>query len=186
VRTDKRETSRTDAGTTIDVRTLRTLYTKNEAARAVLDHFAERLYSSKATTADRLRIAIRQSGHDLSRSQAIEFFKALEAANCGRFKVGRKGHPSRFEWTASLITVGQAATGEISKVEELSAVDPGLVMEEENSIDFVDHRYWLRPGEVEVSIRLPKDLSMTEATRFAEYVRTLPTKEPSPSSPAPR
>lgn len=36
---------------------------------------------------------------DFSRREAIDLLRDLAKAGCGDFKVGRKGHPSRLEWS---------------------------------------------------------------------------------------
>jgi hypothetical protein len=157
-----------------DTEPLRTLYTLRPTNKAALDHFAGRRYSSTRTTVERLQALLRQEGHDVPRGDIIDLFKGLEAAKCGKFVVGRKGHPSRFEWSVSLISVGRAAAGEVTEVQALSESEQNAVIEEEEAGGgWIAHCFVLRPG-VEVRLDLPSDLTNAEADRLAEFVRALP------------
>jgi hypothetical protein len=52
---------------------------------------------------------------EVPRRQAIVLLRELESLGCGSFKVGRKGHPSRFEWSidpADLQAVLDGSNGE--------------------------------------------------------------------------
>jgi hypothetical protein len=99
----------------------------------------------------------------------IRTFKALDEYGCGTFKAGRKGWPSRFEWTAQMVSVGQAASGETEQVEETVEAET----EEEEPIAALKHVFRLR-ADVMVSFELPRDFTPTEADRLAAFVKTLP------------
>jgi hypothetical protein len=151
---------------------LRALYADSEVAKAALDHFAGRQKSSSQTSVDRLQALLRGLGTPASRAEIVEFFKALEATHCGEFVIGRKGHPSRFVWAVSLISAGQAAAGETINVEALSETEPAE-LEDEATSGLLDHRFRLRP-ELELTVSLPPNLTVAEAVRIADYVKTLP------------
>src|SRR4051812_3246182 len=102
-----------------DISAIRNLYASSPVARAVLDHFAARTNSSSKTTLNRLMATLQSEGHDVVRSDVRQVLRSLESANCGRFVVGRKGHPSRFVWGVSLVDAGRAASGETSSVSAL-------------------------------------------------------------------
>lgn len=96
----------------IDSASLRKLYAASRSAKAAFDHFAQRQNNSAQTTIDRLQAALRSSGQDVSRPDIVDLHKALEDAGCGEFKIGRRGKPSRFEWSVGLTDVGRSAAGE--------------------------------------------------------------------------
>ena len=152
----------------IDVVRLRTLYSANPAARAILDHFASRERNWQTTTVDRIQNNVTAAGGDVSRGDVINFFKELEECRCGIFKTGRKGWPSRFEWTAQMVSVGQAAAGETEQVEEVRQED----IESEDS-ETLRHVFFLRP-DMPVTFELPRNLSPIEASRLADFIKTLP------------
>lgn len=162
-----------DQSNSIDIRALLSLYASGGAPKAALDHFAARQNNSARTTVDRLQALLRAEGHDVSRSDIIELFRGLEAAHCGQFRIGRKGHPSRFEWSVGLTSAGQAASGETTTVEALSEAETEALDDVESSAEMLDHRFHLRP-DLEITIQLPSNLSLAEASRVADFVRTIP------------
>ncbi len=159
-------TSKTAA---VDPKKLKELYKKTPQARAVLDHLASRERNWSTTTVGRIQANVDSSGNPVSRGDVIEVFRALEEAGCGTFKTGRKGWESRFEWTAQMVAVGQAASGENVKVEEMTKEEAGG---EEAEIT-LRHSYHLR-HDVSVTFELPRDLTPIEAERLAQFLRSLP------------
>jgi hypothetical protein len=153
----------------VDVKKLQRLYTGNAGARAVLDHFASRERNWGVTPVGRIQAILQGGGTAVSRGDVIHVFKALEDAGCGAFKVGRKGWESRFEWTAQMVSVGQAASGESVKVEEVTQDE---IIGEESELA-LRHSFQLRPDAV-VTIELPRNLTTTEADRLARFVQSLP------------
>lgn len=153
---------------------LTTIYHRNSRSRGILDYFANRQKNSKTTSVDRLQKALSDENIDLTRTEIIDFFRELEDAGCGIFVVGRKGHPTRFEWTVPLIDIGRVARGDEIEVLALSneALDSTTVTEEEAN-GLIKHRFVLRPN-FDVHLELPEDLSPAEAGRLADYIRTLP------------
>src|SRR5262245_7843218 len=100
---------------------LQELFKENEAAKVILSHFATRQRNGPTTKLEPLmRVLSEKLGEkQISNGAVIQVFRSLEEIGCGRFIVGRKGHPTRFKWSDSLITVGKAALGEASKIESL-------------------------------------------------------------------
>lgn len=153
----------------VDSECLRRLYQGGEEARAVLDHFASRERNWVTTTVDRIHANILNEGKELSRGDVIRVFQELERCGCGSFIVGRKGKLSRFEWQVQMVSVGQAAAGEIVPVEKVTPEEEG----QEGTGSFVKHTYRLRP-DVSVALELPIDFTTQEASRMARFIETLP------------
>jgi len=158
----------------VDVDGLRNLYVTNEVAQAVLDEFASRGKNSTLTTVSRVVQVFQQKGRNISRGNVVTFFKALEELNCGKYisghSRGSRGSQTRFEWKVGLVSVGQAATGEASRVEENLEIEQEDFEESDNSIN---HSFVLRP-DFAVTLELPADLTNSEAARLSEFVKTLP------------
>ena len=155
----------------VDIEAIKSLYVSSEPARAILDYFASRRNDSTISKIDRIQKVLIQQGVSLDRRHIVEFFRSLEAAGCGRFISGRKGHPSRFEWAAGLVSVGKAASGEVAEVE---AVDEELEAEDDDPDEgTITHSFVLRPG-LSVTLDLPNDLTPIEAQRLSDYIKTLP------------
>jgi len=152
---------------------LRKLYSSSRSAKAAFDYFAQRQNGSARTTVDSLQVALRRDGNDVARSDIVDLFKSLEAAECGSFVIGRKGHPSRFEWRVSLIDVGRSAAGEAVKVEAITDAERADSEELDEVETLLEHRYRLRP-EVELRFELPLNLTPAEAVRISDFIRTLP------------
>jgi len=135
----------------------------------LLDHFATRKYDSTFTKLDRAVQIVTDLGTPASQADLREVFKELGNAGYGQYVMGRRGHPSRFEWTASLRSVGMAASGDEVEIRE---VEPEAARDEAPP-DTLEHTFRLRPT-FPVTLTLPADLSATEAARLADFIRTLP------------
>ncbi len=150
---------------------------QNKTFSVAFDVFKRREKDSKETTVDRLEKVIQSEGHSPQRGDVVSLFKELESAGCGKFWVGRRGAPSRFAWDVSLRSVGRAAASITDRVDDM-AEDT----EEDEEADFesgsaedeaITHSFHLRPG-VCVRFSLPADLTPKEASRLADFVKTLP------------
>src|ERR1700685_595274 len=95
---------------------LQALYNESAQSRLILDYFASFERSRSITKVDRIVSRLGEA-NQLSRGEVIKIFQRLEERGCGNFVPGRHGYPSRFEWTVSLMDVGQAAAGEAVKIE---------------------------------------------------------------------
>ena len=151
----------------LNIDQLRELYSSNPTARAFLDTAAQRERNQSETKVERVLKVLNSDGYDISRGQVIDVFKSLQDIGCGQFVPGRHGWPSRFVWSAEMISVGRAAAGESRDVAEL-ATD-----ESESKYDWLTHSFYLR-SDAEVSLELPNDLTPDEAERLAMFVRALP------------
>lgn len=153
---------------------LRRLYASDAAAHAALDHFASRQQDRSEMTVDRTWELLAAEGHALTRADIINAFRSLEEIGAGKFVIGRKGHPSRFVRSVSLIELGRIAKGEETTSLPVEAVTtPAQPPIPSAKSDVISHRYVLRP-DFTVTIQLPADLTQPEASRLSEYVKTLP------------
>ncbi len=153
---------------------LRQLYKKDNVARLMLDGFAGYQRNRTAVKVDYLLWKLRGAGEDVTRSDIVRVFKQLESLGFGRYLPGRWSHPSRFQWTASLVEVGKAASGEEEPVQQLPEGQASLDMEEEP--DLIAHGFQLRP-DLQITLELPRDLTRGEAGRLAKFVESLPFDE---------
>jgi hypothetical protein len=151
---------------------LQDFYKENAPARAVLDHFASRERNRNTTTLDRLLVSLSEAGIVISRGDLIKVLRRLEEMNCGKLIAGRKGHPSRFVWAVGMVEVGRVAAGSAVTIEP---APPTETEEEatESDDDLLEHHFRLRK-DLDVPLRLPADLSTTEAARLAAFIQTLP------------
>lgn len=153
----------------IDIQGLKELYGEVQAAKFMLDHFASRERNWSTSAVDRLLTVLNREGAGVSRKDVIDVLRRLEEIGCGSFKVGRHGHPSRFEWKVGMVAVGRVAVGEAEEVEDL----PLDAVEDEGEWQVLEHSFALRP-DLKVTIDLPADLTASEATRLAEFIKSLP------------
>jgi hypothetical protein len=107
----------------------------------------------------------------LDRSKVTTFLRTLQDLELGRFLVGRKGYPSRFEWTVALTSVGQVASGESDEILTDDLVDAGDD-DMELAADQVTYEVPLRP-DVKAKLTLPANITRIETIRIANFVRGL-------------
>lgn len=168
----------------LNTRALKALYSSTSAARAILDDFGARRRNQQVTKLDQLLWRLASAGKDVSRPEAINVLRKLDEAGCGRFLTGRKGYATRFEWNYDLVSVAKVATGEEQQVEAIQPIDD---LENENeepqAIGYIlpdgaiEHTYQLRAGW-QVTVALPADLTVREALRLSEFIKTLPFDGP--------
>lgn len=144
---------------------LKKLYRSSNVAQAFFDLAAQRKNDQQETTVER---AIDSLGNRFDRSKVVDLFRNLQQLRCGTFVLGRHTHKSRFVWGVSMISVGRAATGEISEIEDINEPD-----EEEIESEFLIHTYHLR-ADLHIDINLPVDLTQREAERLAMFLKSLP------------
>tara|TARA_R110000737_G_C14618975_1_gene492604 strand:- start:1071 stop:1529 length:459 start_codon:yes stop_codon:yes gene_type:complete len=106
------------------VQAVQALYDANPHAKQLFDWTASLRRDAKETTIERIAQVL-----DISRKAAVSLAQELEESGCGEFIVGRRGSPSRFEWSYSRVSLGQVAAGEAEEIEEVS--DPISEKEEE-------------------------------------------------------
>jgi hypothetical protein len=158
----------------VDAKVLKALYTGSPAARAILDYFASRTYNAVSTKVDSLETRLRRDGHEFPRRDVVSVFKQLADAGCGSFVTGRRGQPSRLEWSVQLTSVAKAAKGEGLAVAKLDPSEVGVTEEEDDvPTGLLRHPFRLRPG-LTLNLELPENLTVKEAMRLADFVKTLP------------
>jgi hypothetical protein len=155
-----------------DVEGLRALYKASGEARAFLDHAARRERDRTETTVERAQAILRESGLETARGEVVDLFQRFEALRCGKFVSGRRGFPSRFAWSVSIVSVGRAAGGEAGAVAEI----PETPSTDDEPAETFNHAYHLRANTT-VRIELPADLTVHEAERLANFIKTLPMEE---------
>lgn len=88
----------------------------------------------------------------------------FERLGLGVIRAGRRGRPTRLEWTSDAKAVGRAARGE-------AFILPAAEHEPE-TVPTVEARLPLR-DDFELSIEIPKDLTIAEAERISLFIRAL-------------
>lgn len=106
------------------VQAVQNLYDQNPYAKRLFDWTASLQRDAAATTIDRIAQVL-----EISRKAAVSLAQELGKAGCGEFIVGRRGSPSRFEWSYSRVSLGQVAAGEADEIE--AVCDPISEQEEE-------------------------------------------------------
>jgi hypothetical protein len=111
---------------------------------------------------------------EIPRKQAIILLRELESHGYGTFKVGRKGHPSRFEWIVDPEEHRKLLDDEADeRVPPEPAPTPlELPSTPVFSAAEVQHQYVLRP-DYRVSLSLPENLTPREAEVLGDWVRNL-------------
>ncbi len=158
---------------------VRQMYAENSVAKAAFDYFATCKNNKRTTTVDRLLQVLQGRGNHVSYTEVKNLLRELARLGCGEYVIGRRGHPSRLEWTVGLVSLGQVASGRRSQVEEF--VDEGSDQQDADPDERAAVQlpadmkvsYPLRPDR-NVEIILPKDLTGREAHRLAEFIKTLP------------
>jgi hypothetical protein len=114
------------------------------------------------TTADRVAV--------------VRTLKILSEFGLGSFIVGRRDHPSRFEWTLYSMSkpvvsnVATTGSGKTATLLERAGMAIG------GALGLLQHNFAVRPG-ILGTLLLPFDLTKDEAQRIAEFVKTLPFHE---------
>lgn len=121
--------------------------------------FAEQDAGATEILVKDILVSIERRGGTPVRKDITMALRSLEHLQLGQLIAGRKGNKgSRFESPLGIKRLGEAALRRTS-----SEQDPNFVL----------HRFTLRSG-VEVSFRLPADLTNAEARRLGKYIELLP------------
>jgi len=116
----------------------------------------------------------------VGRHEVVQLFKQIDEIGLGSFRTGRRGKESRIEWNGHIknylseLDAGKEKPLVTQAEEELPhphREEPlAHPLTKERSIA---HIYWLR-SDYSVELTLPINFTAKEATRFAEFVRSLP------------
>lgn len=151
-----------------DTTQLRALVAEDPCAYAFLELASQRERNQNSTNVERALTNLANAGYDFARPQLINVLKTLHDLGYGEFKSGRRGWPSRFEWHFSITDVGRTAMGLQDEIDEASEFE-----DDDNAEDWLTHTFHLRPN-LEIEIALPTNLSPSEASRFAQFIASLP------------
>jgi hypothetical protein len=177
---------------------LKSLYRSKPAAKPIFDYFASYQTNVYEVTVDELQSVLQKKRYLIARKDITDLFNDLEKLDCGKFMVGRRTKKSRFQSRISLTSIGKATvdnelkpekfTGNGEKLDnswkfegstEDSTDEEGFEAEKtvetshEDSEKYLTHIYVLRPN-LTVTLRLPMDLTNSEADRLSAYIKTLP------------
>jgi len=144
---------------------------KHEAFAIVTSYFANRQRDPRnaVTKISILRSDLAKAGHELSHEDISAVFEQLEAQGAGVFRRGRpRAVKDRFEWSSSARDFAEKLLSPASN-SRLPTPSPSTRLNVVN----LEHKYRLR-ANFEVMVVLPADINRVEATRFAEFIRTLP------------
>ncbi|MGH7917678.1 MAG: hypothetical protein ACREQE_09430 [Candidatus Binataceae bacterium] len=136
----------------------------------MLDDFKRRARNRVETKIDSLTY-LKVGNRLVTRGELIQVFQELAQIGCGAFIVGRKGRSTRFHWSIALTSVGRVAAGEEVPLEAISEEERELAKLPEEEVE--TYAFPLRPN-LKVELELPIDLSFMEASRLADFIKTLP------------
>jgi hypothetical protein len=158
-----------------DIGSLRRAYDRNPAVKRIMDYVANRKNNSEQLIADRLEAIFARDDVPLARGEIVQAFKEFQNLGLGEFLVGRRGQPTRFRWRVQMIEAGRSARGEIDSVPLIDAAGEELevVQNAPSTKSVIRHSFNLRPN-FSVDVSLPPDFSEREASRLAEFIKTLP------------
>lgn len=171
--TDKEENN--SESCSVDSDLLRASHNENDPARWLFEHLASCERPWVVMKVDRLLQRISERHPSLARSELIGVLRILEMAGCGKFIVGRRSKPSRFEWSVSLVAVGQVAIGEKEVISEDDCISGDFQDDGDDweGSGLADHSFRVR-SDLTIQMKLPGNLTQAEAKRIAAFVRTLP------------
>lgn len=121
------------------IRKVQTLYKENQDAARLFDGLAGRSRDASVTTIDNVARTL-----GMYRGDAIALAKAIAETGCAEYSVGRRGSKTRLIWSYSCISVGQAAAGEATTLEDITDPEPeDESMERETSVhrDSAPHKF---------------------------------------------
>ena len=133
----------------------------------------------KATSVNGLHNSLTKAGLRVERSDVINVLKAAAQEGAGKFYVGRHGRKSRIIWTTDRSVLAKrilTERGEVSNkpgTATAPAPDPARGEEEEDAVGMLRYPFMLR-NRLEITLELPTDLTMQEATRLSDFIKTLP------------
>jgi len=95
---------------------------------------------------------------NVERDAVVQFIKELGKAGYGEFIIGRRGYKTRFEWSLDSL--------ELANLYGENAI-------ESKESHTIEHSFVLRE-DFRVTLKLPSDLSTTEASRLASFISSIP------------
>lgn len=186
----------------IDKDKLRGFCSSHPAAKPVLEYFSACRANEFVITVDDLLNNFQKKRYLILRQDIVNIFKGLEEIGCGEFKIGRRTQKSRFQSIISLVTIGKAVMGDKTEDDKANNIsqkseerqqepEPSIKIDEETEEDeslevrsllainqeglgnLLPHSFRLRPNLL-LSLDLPSDLTVSEAERLSNFIKTLP------------
>ena len=99
---------------------------------------------------------------DLERGEIVNGLKRLGELGLGNYKIGRRDHSTRLEWTF------HSPTMLVRRILEILGGDAP-----DTSLKMFRHTYRVRQ-DLQIEFELPVDLSQKEADRLAKFIESLP------------
>lgn len=144
-------------------RKLREACASSLALRLLLDEYSSRQRNRRVTKTEWVQNRFKGK---ITRSDVIGGLRILEDLGYGKYIEGRRGQPSRFEWSKSSLAVAQLAT-------ELDSAQPAAMdvvgEDEDPDMDMIVRAFDLR-DELRIEFELPKDLTPREAERIGLFI----------------
>lgn len=130
----------------------------------VWDHITRKHGDKLVLSVDQLESSLGQENQINDRHLLVGFLKQCAGRKVGSFYNGRRGKPSRINWLRApkLIPISEAVGGEPA-------------MRSEAGVRTVTQELPIRPGVV-AKLVVPEDLSPTEASRLAEFIKRIPVQ----------
>lgn len=146
--------------------------------RQIVAAVAAKDRKGKVSTVDEIMKYLKAEGNEPPRTEVIHALKDFAEAGGGRFKTGRRGHPSRMEWQPSAKFLHDAAAGAMDGTPLPAAERPSInglggAQIVPSAPAVLTHLFNLRT-DFQVSIALPTNLTQQEADRLARFIQSLP------------
>jgi hypothetical protein len=142
----------------------------NSEARSLFDWAAKRGGSRQSTVSEVME------GAGLGRAYVISAMKQLDQHKLGKFTVGRRSKESRMTWDVDLGELGKIAQGLADDFDD-PALSHGFSSRAPDvpgaGSDEILHVFHLRP-DLRNSLKLPSNLTASEAKRVADFIQSLP------------
>lgn len=157
---------------------------RNRIVKLLLEQIQPLHIELKETTLEQIEKWAEQKHLSVSRVDIVQAARELERADIARFVIGRRGSKSRIEWILDTSDLSQSPDGnggveDIAQTNESGAgvvprsLSADAVPAPHVSKEVIEHAFRVRP-DFPVTLRLPADLSGSEAERLAAWIRTLP------------
>ncbi len=144
------------------------LATRNPVARAVFAAVTEQPRFKREAL---LEVLVQQTSCE--RRDVVRVLRELEALKAGRLIVGRRKQKTRFAWTEQFDVAAMLKKALVLSPKAERNLGADMSAATASAPSLLRHRYLVRPS-LEVELSLPPDLSVREAERLADFIKTLP------------
>ena len=144
-----------------EIKELRRMLKDSSVAHAIFGLLSEYQRNIESMTVDKAEYSARVWARknfdhevEVTRSEVISIMRKLEYLQLGRVIVGRRGGKSRFEFWTSRVQIGQAAMGQINKI---NIDEDPVVLEEHDVLEahkmLIAHTLMVPVGSIRIKIR---------------------------------